>query len=113
MSTIEQLLIDSANKASQAADGFENAITFDDQSDVTLANLQTVPSFAKRIRQKIEELAALGQLNGASAYEIAVEYGFVGTEQDWLDSLGVTEAEIEQLILNVLQDFTIDGGYLP
>jgi hypothetical protein len=40
---------------------------------------------------------------GASAYEIAVDNGFVGTEQEWLDSIGST-ADIADFI------FTNNGG---
>ena len=29
----------------------------------------------------------LGRVVGKSAYEIAIEHGFVGTEQEWLDSM--------------------------
>ena len=32
-------------------------------------------------------LAGTGSLVGKSAYEVAVENGFIGTELDWLDSL--------------------------
>lgn len=32
-------------------------------------------------------IAGAGSLQGKSAYEIAVEQGFEGTEQEWLDSL--------------------------
>lgn len=33
-------------------------------------------------------------VNGLSAYEIAVRNGFSGSEQDWLDSLGLSSADI-------------------
>lgn len=32
-------------------------------------------------------LAGIGTLQGKSAYDIAVENGFVGTEEEWLNSL--------------------------
>ena len=36
-------------------------------------------------------LAGAGSLAGKSAYEVAVENGFIGTELEWLDSLkGIT-----------------------
>ena len=35
-----------------------------------------------------EEKASLKGSNGKSAYDVAVENGFTGTEQEWLDSLG-------------------------
>ena len=34
-----------------------------------------------------EEISALVGPQGKSAYEIAVEHGFTGTEEEWLDSL--------------------------
>lgn len=34
-----------------------------------------------------EALEGAGGLQGKSAYEIAVDNGFIGTEQEWLDSL--------------------------
>ena len=37
------------------------------------------------VKQTIEQAGGLGA--GKSAYEIAVENGFVGTEQEWLKSL--------------------------
>lgn len=37
--------------------------------------------------------------NGASAYELAVENGFVGTEQQWLDSLATTGKAIAMAIV--------------
>jgi hypothetical protein len=41
----------------------------------------------------VVEISAVGMqgprgLRGKSAYEIALDYGFEGTEQDWLNSLG-------------------------
>ena len=32
-------------------------------------------------------LAGIGTLQGKSAYDIAVENGFIGTEEEWLNSL--------------------------
>ena len=34
-----------------------------------------------------EVLSGAGALQGKSAYEIAVENGFIGTEEEWLNSL--------------------------
>ena len=36
--------------------------------------------------------------DGKSAYEIALENGFVGTEQDWLDSLKVDPVMLETIV---------------
>ena len=42
---------------------------------------------ANNITLLIEEKLNSGQLNGKSAYEIAVDDGFTGTEAEWLESL--------------------------
>lgn len=41
-----------------------------------------------------------GGIAGASAYEIAVENGFEGTEQEWLDAIGggVTTEQLEEAV---------------
>ena len=40
-----------------------------------------------RVRDKDGNYIDIPALNGESAYNIAVKNGFVGTEQEWLDSL--------------------------
>ena len=42
-------------------------------------------ALSKRYTQEVVE--GHGFIQGKSAYEIAVENGFVGTEQEWLESL--------------------------
>ena len=39
----------------------------------------------------IRGLPGLPGLSGKSAYQIALDNGFIGTEQDWLDSLENTQ----------------------
>ena len=41
-----------------------------------------------------ETLAAIAGKDGLSAYEIAVKNGFVGTEQEWLNSLEASKTEV-------------------
>lgn len=41
----------------------------------------------KTIREYIDEHGGVAGADGKSAYEIAVENGYVGTEEEWLDSL--------------------------
>ena len=38
-------------------------------------------------------LENIGSVNGKSAYDVAVEKGFEGTEEEWLDSLKGTQGE--------------------
>lgn len=42
---------------------------------------------------------------GDSAYEIAVENGFVGTEQEWLESLKGKDSELTLINFTVNDDF--------
>jgi hypothetical protein len=42
--------------------------------------------------------------NGKSAYEIAVSYGFVGTEQEWLDSLKPADGLTPELKCNTTKN---------
>lgn len=48
---------------------------------------------------------------GYSAYEIAVQHGFIGTEQEWLDSLAAGEkAVIVQEISSTSSNATIPSA---
>ena len=47
------------------------------------SNVPPTPDLYQQLLQKISEKGK----DGKSAYEIAVEYGFVGTENEWLESL--------------------------
>ena len=47
------------------------------------SNVPPTPDLYQQLLQKISEKGK----NGKSAYEIAVEHGFVGTEAEWLESL--------------------------
>ena len=47
------------------------------------SNVPPTPDLYQQLLQKISEKGK----DGKSAYEIAVEYGFVGTETEWLESL--------------------------
>ena len=42
--------------------------------------------------------------NGESAYKIACDNGFVGTEQDWLDSLKIDDSDIETIVQDKLDE---------
>ena len=42
--------------------------------------------------------------DGLSAYEIAVQNGFEGTEIEWLESLGVTQEEIASAVAAYLEE---------
>ena len=45
-------------------------------------------------------LAGTGALQGKSAYDIAVENGFIGTEEEWLNSLSPAIDENGHWIIN-------------
>lgn len=47
------------------------------------SNVPPTPDLYQQLLQKISEKGG----NGKSAFEIAVEYGFIGTETEWLESL--------------------------
>ena len=49
------------------------------------SNVPPTPDLYQQLLQKIQ--SASKGTDGKSAYEIAVEYGFVGTETEWLESL--------------------------
>ena len=52
---------------------------------VQARELRGVERASKRVRIPVDGDAGA---DGASAYDVAVANGFVGTEQEWLDSLG-------------------------
>ena len=53
--------------------------------EVENSNVSPTPDLYQQLLQKIQ--SASKGLDGKSAFEIAVEHGFVGTETDWLESL--------------------------
>ena len=61
----------------------------------------------KIVKEYVDKKVA-GTLTGKSAYQVAVDNGFVGTEQEWLESLKsvLTEQDKEDIIHQVLADFT-------
>lgn len=62
-----------------------------------------------QMRTKFDEIQGIP---GKSAYEIAVENGFEGTEQEWLESLGgsVSDEQIEKAVNKYLDENPIDPG---
>lgn len=60
-----------------------------------LGNIEIIPSSSPVIELVVTPVAIevnlnpvpINGVNGKSAYEIALDNGFVGTEQEWLDSL--------------------------
>ena len=60
-----------------------------------LGNIEIIPSSPPVIELSVNPVAfevnlnpvPINGVNGKSAYEIALDNGFVGTEQEWLDSL--------------------------
>lgn len=64
------------------------------------------------VEPPIEVSVATAGANGLSAYEVAVVNGFVGTEQEWLVSLGVQNVAISDIEDNKLT-LEADGLYVP
>ena len=61
-----------------------NASILDD-AQVTPESQGTVPELLEGAKEQLERVEQLS--DGKSAYEVAVDNGFVGTEQEWLASL--------------------------
>lgn len=52
-------------------------------------------------------------IHGKSAYEIAVEHGFEGTEEEWLESLSsgsVSDEQVEKAVNKYLDENPVDVG---
>ena len=57
-------------------------------SEISPESEGTIPELLKDAKEALDEAAeAIAQMRGKSAYEIAVDNGFIGTEQEWLESL--------------------------
>lgn len=52
-------------------------------------------------------------LNGESAYQIAVKYGFSGTEEEWVNSLGGAQVEYAQVVDEASDTVTYIGKAEP
>ena len=67
----------------------------------------------KIIKDYIDKKVA-GTLTGKSAYQVAVDNGFVGTEQEWLVSLKsvLTEQDKENIANIVLSELPTTQGVL-
>lgn len=72
-------------------------------------------------RDGIDGINGTNGTNGKSAYELAVEHGFIGTEEQWLESLKATydDTEIKSRVttlestigsLNDSLEAVLDGG---
>lgn len=55
----------------------------------------------------VQVVAMMQYIKGASAYEIACEYGFEGTEQEWLDSLALPSVQAAAECRQLMTEFTI------
>lgn len=69
-------------------------------------NIQDNEEFKNNLQEKVDSGYFDGE-NGLSAYELAVENGFEGTEEEWLESLKYDHSdEFKQLAEQVKQDAT-------
>lgn len=57
-----------------------------------------------------ETLAAIAGKDGLSAYEIAVKNGFVGTEQEWLNSLEASKTEVIDNLTSIDTDKALSAN---
>ena len=61
--------------------------------NVTVSSITSIEggnrvTFSYTLDNGTVKTSSLDVMNGKSAYDVAVENGFTGTEQEWLDSLG-------------------------
>lgn len=59
-----------------------------------------------------KEKIAFDIVNGKSAYEIALENGFEGTEQEWLESLKLYLTKTEHKTINLFDNIFDEEGYI-
>jgi hypothetical protein len=71
-----------------------------------MAGLSGAQAYVLAKKYVEESLAGAGALKGKSAYELAVEMGFEGTEQQWLDSLAGGETAKDEEV-----DSMLDGVF--
>lgn len=48
-------------------------------------------------------------MRGLSAYEIAVQHGFVGTEEEWLESLGAGVEQATETTMGIMKLYDSTG----
>lgn len=69
--------------------------------------------FCEGNTQMSTKFGVLQPIPGKSAYEIAVENGFEGTEQEWLESLkmgDVSDEQIEKAVNKYLDENPVEAG---
>ena len=69
--------------------------------------------FCEGNTQTNAKFGVLQPIPGKSAYEIAVEHGFAGTEEEWLESLKmgeISEEQIQSAVNKYLDENPIDPG---
>lgn len=61
------------------------------------------------------DLYDIPAIKGPSAYQIAVKYGFVGSEEEWLETLKCKDAvgELEARVSNLINELTNNPEYAP
>lgn len=66
---------------------FFRVAAVDDHGAVTRVEAVAMPDVEEAVQEALAQAKENGEFRGASAYEVAVENGFEGTEEDWLESL--------------------------
>lgn len=64
-------------------------------------------------KDSVSYVGGLNGTNGLSAYEIAVRNGFVGTEVEWLESLGSAQVDLAQIVDEASATVTYIGKAQP
>ena len=87
---------------------------------MTIINFNVVPPIKLRATQSGLAVGPKGDpgatgADGLSAYEVAVENGFVGTEQEWLDSIAIdilTGAKSSAIDAGTFGDISLTDDYM-
>jgi hypothetical protein len=84
---------------------FLNSLKGTDGREIEIRKTSTALEYHYKGDSNWQLLILLSDLEGASAYEIAVANGFVGTEQQWLDSLRASSG-YNSLILTAAENIS-------
>lgn len=72
-------------------------------------DIVTYAILKKYIKASLSEIASTGLKGdpGKSAYEIAVDHGFTGTEDEWIESL---QGGVESIPISIIEDIIYTEG---
>ncbi|MDO5152369.1 MAG: hypothetical protein Q4D50_03285 [Eubacteriales bacterium] len=88
----------------------------DDYGAVTRVEAVTIPNWEEAVNEALAQAEESGAFRGQSAYELAVENGFEGTQDEWLESLrgglGSTAELGDVQQINITGTLTTDAAVL-